>query len=160
MAWGSLGDFVFNRLSGPSSESLKGGAVYAEHARIGRKATQQLTGIKLQETEWQVSFHHSIDPDITSTLEGIMNACEAGEILDLVIGDLPYSGIFAGQWVIHDYDVDSIARAPGGKIYSLELKLKLKEWVTKDGLEVSKRPPPPAVKTDPKKPKPPTGPGY
>jgi len=158
--WGSLGEHVFGLGAGPSDEAWKTGAELAAHARIGAKPTQQLTGQKLQEYELTITLHRHTYDDVDAALAALRASCDEGEILDLVIGDRPDTGAWAGQWLIADLDGGSITRAPGGSLYSIEVKIKLREWVKRDGLEVSKRKPP-AVrpKTQTKKTEP-TGPGY
>jgi phage protein U len=157
-AWASLGPHVFD--AGASAETLKIAVALAEHSRLGRKPTQQLASLKLQELEWALALH-SAKYDVAATVEALKASMEEGEVLDLVQGDLPDTGAWAGQWLITDMDIESVARAPGGAIYSADLKLRLKEWVRREGLEVSKRKAP-AVK--PKAPaaekKHSEGPGY
>jgi phage protein U len=147
VSWGSLGDIVFDRLCGPEEESLKMGVDYAEHKKPGRKPSQQFTGDKLDELEWTVLFHRSLNKDVDAALLQIKAAMKAHEILDLVIGEQAGETVWAGQWVIHDFQVEEVKRAPGGATYSARAKIKMKEWAEKEGLEVSKRKPPPAVKT-------------
>jgi phage protein U len=159
-AWGAIGQHVFKLRAGPNAETLKLGTEYAQHARIGRKATQQATAPRLQEMELSITLHGA-DYGPAAVMEALKKSMEEGEILDLVHGEQPGTGVFAGQWILTDMDIESIARAPGGAIYSADLKLKLREWAQREGLEVSKRQPPPAVKTAAAKPKPAlTGPGY
>jgi hypothetical protein len=169
-SWGSLGPHVFGIGAGPSAETLKMGASLAEHARIGRKPTQQLAALQLQELEWTINLHDSRH-DVAAVIEALTASMDAGEILDLAHGDQPGTGAWAGQWVITDIEVESLARAPGGAIYSADVKLRMREWAQREGIEVSQRKPPPAIK--PKAPRPigragtapdgaaePTGPGY
>ena len=156
-AWGSLGDHTFGLRAGPSAETLKIGADVATHSRIGRKPTQQHTAPKLQEYELSITLHNS-DYDVANVIDALRESCETSEILDLVIGDQPNTGAWAGQWVILDLDVETIKRAPGGGLYSADVKIKLREWVQREGLETSQRKPPPAVR--PKKPAAPAGSGY
>jgi hypothetical protein len=138
MNWGSLGPHVFGAGAGPSAETLKIAVALAEHSRLGRKPTQQLAALRLQELEWTINLH-SANLDVGATVEALKASMEEGEVLDLVQGDLPDAGAWAGQWLITDMDIESVARAPGGAIYSADVKLRLKEWVQREGLEVSKR---------------------
>jgi hypothetical protein len=155
-----LGPHVFGLGAGPSAETLKIGANLAEHARLGRKPTQQLASLRLQEWELTVNLHDAAH-DVGPTIEALKASMEEGEVLDLVIGDRPDAGAWAGQWLIADMDVESVSRAPGGEPYSADLKLRLREWSPREGLDVSKRRPP-AVrpKAPAAKPPEPTGPGY
>jgi len=157
--WGSLGDHVFGLRAGPSAETLKLGAEIVTHARVGRKPTQQLAALKLQEYELSITLHNR-DYDVASVIDALRESIETGEVLDLVIGDQPNTGAWAGQWLITDLEIENITRAPGGGLYSADAKIKLREWVKREGLETSKRKPP-AVKPKTKKPAHiGTGPGY
>jgi len=147
--WGALGDHVFKIRQGPNSENLKMGVDYAQHARIGRKPTQQATAQRLQEMELSVLFHATNGP-VSATIEALRKSMDEYEILDLIHGEQPGTGFFAGQWVITDMQVENFERVPGGAVYSAEVKIQLKEWAKREGLEVSKRRPPPAVKPKPK----------
>ena len=144
MPWGALGSHRFERTAGPQAETLKMAANYAEHARIGRSPTQQITGHKLQDYELQVKLHHSIG-DVSETLRDFKKSMDEGEVLDLALGEEPDTGIWAGQWLLASMDLESITRMPGGRVYSADLKLRLREWVQREGLETSPRKPP-AVK--------------
>jgi phage protein U len=161
MLWGALGSIEFGFCEGPSSETLKTGVKYAPHDRLGRAPTRQLVGRNLQTVEWTISLHRQTTPDLENLIATLKTSMEKGEILDLTYGDAPDTGIWAGQWTIDSLDIDSLTRAPGGALFSANLKIKLTEWVQREDLIVSKRQPP-AVKPTGSKPAPPppTGPGY
>jgi len=143
MTWGSLGPHTFD--IGPNTESLKLAVNIAEHPRIGRKPTQQLSSEKPQELSWTITLHRS-NYDVGVTIQALQTSMQEGEILDLVHGEQPDTGAWAGQWIITDIEIEEITRVPGGHIYSANIKLTLKEWVQRENLTVSKRTPPPAVK--------------
>jgi len=161
MLWGALGNIEFGICEGPSAETLKLAVKYAPHERLGRAPTRQFTGRNLQMLEWTISLHCQTTPDLDAVILALKTSMESGEIMDLVHGDAPDTGIWAGQWTIDSLDVESISRFQGGALFSANLKIKLTEWVQREDLAVSKRQPPPAVKSGSKPPPPPPkGPGY
>ena len=162
MLWGALGGIEFGFCEGPATETLKNAVKYASHDRLGRAPIRQFVGRNLQTVEWTINLHCQTTPDLENLIATLKMSMENGEILDLVYGDAPDTGIWAGQWTIDSLDIDSLTRAPGGALYSANIKIKLTEWVQREDLVVSKRQPPPALKPSGKKPPPPppTGPGY
>ena len=147
MTWGALGDFVFEANAGPFEEDVAWDIAYAEHARIGRKATLQLTGLGLQSATWKIRLHHQTHPDIAAALQQLKDMAEQGGPQELTFGSQPDTGAWAGHFVIEGIKIADIARAPGGRIHSAEVELKLKEWVEREGLIVTENPkPPPAVR--------------
>lgn len=147
MSWGSLGDIVFLPLAGPLDEGWKAAVEIAEHPRIGRKPTQQLAGLKLEELSLRVCLDVSLGCSPEEDVATWRTAMEAGEALPLVMGATGDSGCYASDWLLASLDVTSVERAPGGgRIRHLELAVALKEYVAPDDLPVSKRKARPAVR--------------
>nr|WP_320132001.1 phage tail protein [uncultured Holophaga sp.] len=139
MSWGSLGDLVFETIAGPLDEAYKWAMDVAEHPVAGRKARLQVVGPKLQELTLRIRLHTSINSSPELDLRVLKDSMEAGEVLDLVIGELPDQGLWAGQWLLTSLDLAAIERWPGGLIRNTEVTLTLKEWVAPSDLTVSQR---------------------
>ncbi len=164
MSWGSLGTITFLPLAGPLDEGWKAAVELAEHPRIGRKPTLQLTGHKLEELTLRVRLDASLGCSPESDLATWDAAMEAGEVLPLVMGLTGDSGCYASEWLIASLDVTAVERAPGGgRIRHLEASISLKEYAAPEGLTVSTRKtPPPALRKKGRAPSPAvaSGPGY
>jgi phage protein U len=143
MNWGALGDIVFEPMAGPLDETHKWAVDIAEHALIGRKPRLQMTGPKLQELTLRIRLHTSTNANPELDLRVLKDSMEAGEILDLVVGEQSDLGLWAGQWMLTTIDIGAVERWPGGRIRNAEVTLTLKEWVEPADLQVSARKNPP-----------------
>lgn len=139
MSWGALGDITFETIAGPMEEAYKWAMDVAEHPTVGRKARLQVVGPRLQELTLRIRLNTSLNSNPEQDLRVMKDSMEAGEILDLVIGELPDQGLWAGQWVLASMDLASLERWPGGMLRNVEVTLSLKEWVEPSELTVSKR---------------------
>lgn len=139
MSWGALGDITFETIAGPTDEAYKWAVDIAEHPTIGRKARSQFIGAKLQELTLQIRINTSINSNPELDLRTLKDSMEAGEVLDLVVGEQADQGLWAGTWLLTSMDLAALERWPGGRIRNVEVTLTLKEWVEPSELTVSQR---------------------
>lgn len=156
MSWGSIGDFQFEPLGGPTDFSAVFGVEYAEQARVGRKPVLQAVGDKLDTITLQVRFHPTINADPQASVAALVKALRDRQVMGLVLGTSADSGIFAGEFVLTDINQQVQEFWPNGLLKWVEVSLSLKEWVEDDELQISARQnPPPAIRPKSKKTPPP-----
>jgi phage protein U len=142
--WGVLGDLVFGIHTAPESLEIQDGVTYAKQTLLGSKPHLQFTGYELQEIKIPLQWHHLVHPDIEGQVKTLLQAMNDRQVLDLVIGGVDGTGLYAGSYVISRLARQITRFLPDGHIAAVDLTVELLEWVGDPELVMGD--PPPAVR--------------
>ena len=127
MALGTLGDVVFEA----SSERVRtfGDAQHTASARwsvhdvIAQAPVPEFAGRSLRKLTLAVRLDSALGVEPEAEAEDLRDACEAGTVLPLLLGDEP-----RGDWVL--LEISEVWRrvAPDGTIGAIDLTLGLQEY--------------------------------
>ena len=122
--WAQLGTVRFELLETPESVRQRDKWDYVEHKVLDEKSHLQKMGKSLQELTLKIKLSTSFGTDPQKLLSIIYENAEKEEPLPFILGD----GTIIGKYVIEEITKEWKRTDNKGKLLSVELEIKLKEW--------------------------------
>ena len=122
--WAQLGTVRFELLETPESVRQRDKWDYVEHKVLDEKSHLQKMGKSLQELTLKIKLSTSFGTDPKEMLSIIYENAKKEEPLPFILGD----GTIIGKYVIEEITKEWKRTDNKGKLLSVELEIKLKEW--------------------------------
>ncbi len=122
--WAQLGSIVFELLETPEALTQKDKWDYVEHKVLDEKSHLQKMGKSLQELTLKIKLSTAFGTDPQKMLSAIYENAEKEEPLSFILGD----GMIIGKYVIQEITKEWKRTDNKGRLLSVELEIKLKEW--------------------------------
>ena len=122
--WAQLGTVRFELLETPESVRQRDKWDYVEHKVLDEKSHLQKMGKSLQELTLKIKLSTSFGTDPKEMLSSIYENAKKEEPLPFILGD----GTIIGKYVIEEITKEWKRTDNKGRLLSVELEIKLKEW--------------------------------
>ena len=122
--WAQLGTVRFELLETPESVRQRDKWDYVEHKVLDEKSHLQKMGKSLQELTLKIKLSTSFGTDPQKLLSIIYENAEKEEPPPFILGD----GTIIGKYVIEEITKEWKRTDNKGRLLSVELEIKLKEW--------------------------------
>ena len=122
--WAQLGTIRFELLETPESVRQRDKWDYVERKVLDEKSHLQKMGKSLQELTLKIKLSTSFGTDPKEMLSIIYENAKKEEPLPFILGD----GTIVGKYVIEEITKEWKRTDNKGKLLSVELEIKLKEW--------------------------------
>jgi phage protein U len=122
--WAQLGTIRFELLETPESVRQRDKWDYVEHKVLDEKSHLQKMGKSLQELTLKIKLSTSFGTDPKEMLSIIYENAKKEEPLPFILGD----GTIVGKYVIEEITKEWKRTDNKGRLLSVELEIKLKEW--------------------------------
>jgi len=122
--WAQLGSVRFELLETPESVRQRDKWDYVEHKVLDEKSHLQRMGKSLQELTLKIKLSTAFGTDPQKLLSAIYENAEKEEPLPFILGD----GTIVGKFVIEEIAKEWKRTDNKGRLLSVELEVKLKEW--------------------------------
>ena len=122
--WAQLGTVRFELLETPESVKQRDKWDYVEHKVLDEKSHLQKMGKSLQELTLKIKLSTAFGTDPQKLLSTIYENAEKEKPLPLILGD----GTIVGKFVIEEIAKEWKRTDNKGRLLSVELEVKLKEW--------------------------------
>ena len=122
--WAQLGTIRFELLETPESIRQRDKWDYVEHKVLDEKSHLQKMGKSLQELTLKIKLSTAFGTDPKEMLSIIYENAKKEEPLPFILGD----GTIVGKYVIEEITKEWKRTDNKGRLLSVELEIKLKEW--------------------------------
>ncbi len=122
--WAQLGTVRFELIETPESVRQRDKWDYVEHRVLDEKSHLQKMGKSLQELTLKIKLSTAFGSDPQKLLSVIYENAEREEPLPFILGD----GTIIGKYVIEEVVKEWKRTDNKGRLLSVELEIKLKEW--------------------------------
>ena len=122
--WAQLGTVRFELLETPESVRQRDKWDYVEHKVLDEKSHLQKMGKSLQELTLKIKLSTAFGSDPQKLLSVIYENAEKEEPLPFILGD----GTVIGKYVIEEIVKEWKRTDNKGRLLSVELEIRLKEW--------------------------------